>query len=189
MTTWRLIVSIPILDALGVDENHETGLFFGPLDALLQEAGIRECALVHHMGHANERSRGDSRILDWPDVTWTLVRDTEDPASARFFKAFGRGVDVPEMKLEYNPNTHRLAVEGSESRADAKVKAALAAICRVLTDAPLSGREIEKLVMTDEEHTQKVVRRALSTGKKTSVLCKERNAGRGGGWLYSGDDW
>ena len=48
----------PILDALGVDENHETGLFFGPLDALLQEAGIRECALVHHMGHANERSRG-----------------------------------------------------------------------------------------------------------------------------------
>ena len=118
-------------------------------------------------------------------MTWTLVRDTEDPASARFFKAFGRGVDVPEMKLEYNPNTHRLAVEGSGSRADAKVKAALAAICRVLTDAPLSGREIEKLVMTDEEHTQKVVRRALSTGTKTSVLCKERNAGRGGGWLYS----
>ena len=69
----------PVLDALGLDENHETGQFLGAFDALLYEAGIPDACLVHHMGHANERSRGDSRLVDWPDSTLKLVRDGDEP--------------------------------------------------------------------------------------------------------------
>jgi RecA-family ATPase len=64
----------PILDALGLDENKDAGKFYVAFDALLKEAGIPEAFVVTHMGHTGERARGDSRNLDWPDVTWNLVR-------------------------------------------------------------------------------------------------------------------
>jgi hypothetical protein len=59
--------------------------------------------VVHHMGHAAERSRGDSRLLDWPDALWKIVRDKDDeddtgmddPQGSRYFSAYGRDVDVP----------------------------------------------------------------------------------------------
>lgn len=124
----------PVLDALGLDENHETGTFLVALDALLHDADVPEALIVHHMGHANERARGDSRLLDWPDVNWTLVRESADPASARFLKAYGRDVDVGETRLSYNSGTRRLGVVGG-SRVDAKRQTAEQAVLRVLKEA------------------------------------------------------
>ncbi|ORV69864.1 AAA family ATPase [Mycobacterium gordonae] len=86
----------PVLDALGLDENHDAGRFLVAFDALLAEAGIGNALIVQHMGHANERARGDSRLQDWPDAIWRLVRETDQPDSARFFTAHGRDVDVAE---------------------------------------------------------------------------------------------
>src|SRR5262249_22490307 len=60
----------PILDAIGLDENHDVGRFCVALDELLKEAAIPEAIIITHMGHQNERARGDSRNLDWPDATW-----------------------------------------------------------------------------------------------------------------------
>ena len=74
----------PILDALGLDEHHDAGRFLVALDALLREAAIPDCLVVHHFGHVGERSRGDSRMRDWPDVEWRLVRQDEEPSSVRY---------------------------------------------------------------------------------------------------------
>ena len=81
---------------------------------------------MHHMGHQglNPLHAAILRLRDWPDVEWTLVREGEDPAGARFLKAYGRGVNVPDMYLSYNDETRRLAVEGG-TRKDAKAMAAL----------------------------------------------------------------
>jgi hypothetical protein len=79
-----------------LDEHRDAGRFLVALDALLTEAGIPDALVVHHMGHVNERARGDSRMRDWPDVEWRLVRQDENPASARFLSAYGCDVDVPE---------------------------------------------------------------------------------------------
>jgi hypothetical protein len=53
------------------------------------------------MGHGQERSRGDSRLLDWPDVNWKIVKESqsetdpdEAPGDRRFFSALGRDVNV-----------------------------------------------------------------------------------------------
>ncbi len=62
----------PALDSLGLDEHREAGRFLVAFDELLQEAGIPEALVVHHFGHGPERSRGDSRLRDWPDVEWRL---------------------------------------------------------------------------------------------------------------------
>lgn len=77
----------PVLDSLGLDENHDTGRVLVALDELAASAGVGEFALIHHMGHAGERSRGDSRLRDWPDAELRIVRADDDPASPRFFTA------------------------------------------------------------------------------------------------------
>lgn len=110
----------PVLDALGLSEDKEAGRFLVAFDALLAEAGVPEAVMVHHMGHGGERSRGDSRLRDWPDVEWRLVRDVppgeEDPAAERFFTAFGRDVAVPEGRVLMDETTRHLTFEPDVDR-------------------------------------------------------------------------
>lgn len=65
----------PVLDALGLSEDKDAGRFLVAFDELLAEAVAGEALAVTHMGHQNERARGDSRLLDWPDALWKIVRD------------------------------------------------------------------------------------------------------------------
>jgi hypothetical protein len=103
----------PILDAFGLDENTDTGRVLVALDALVDAAGVSELIVVHHMGHNGERSRGSSRLRDWPDVEWKLVKeDPDDPSSRRYFSAHGRDVEVLESALDYDPATRRLTIAG-----------------------------------------------------------------------------
>jgi hypothetical protein len=163
----------PILDAFGLDENRDAGQFFVAFDALLDEAGINDALLVQHMGHANERARGDSRQQDWPDATWRLVRETDEPHSPRYFTAYGRDVDVPEGRLGFDPVTRRLTyAEGS--RGDAKTEAALKTLIAILAEHTqtggegLSGRDIEATV--DGEHPQKAIRAAAKLAVKRGLV-------------------
>jgi hypothetical protein len=117
----------PILDALGLDENHDAGKFLVAFDTLLKDAGIGDAAVIHHMGHNSERARGDSRLLDWPDVIWKLVRANDDPASNRFFSAYGRDVDIPEGQIGYDADTGHMTFDQGANRRDAKQTQAKAA--------------------------------------------------------------
>jgi hypothetical protein len=111
----------PALDALGLSEDKDAGRFLVALDELMAEAGVQELVVVHHMGHSNERSRGDSRILDWPDALWKIVKEkAEDHGSARFFSAYGRDVSHPESRLAFDSENRHLSLAGGsrhESRA------------------------------------------------------------------------
>jgi len=129
----------PFLDALGLSEDKDAGRFLEALDELTTEAGIDETLVVHHMGHNNERSRGDSRILDWPDAVWKLVSDHDD----RYFSAYGRDVAQGELRLGFEPLERRLAIEGG-SRRDRRLDDAFEEIREVLVAAsePLSGRQV-----------------------------------------------
>ena len=60
----------PVLDALNLKEATEAGRFLVAFDELLDEPCIPEAGIAHHMGHVGERSRGDSRLRDWPDAEW-----------------------------------------------------------------------------------------------------------------------
>lgn len=109
----------PLLAANGIDEIDNAGIarILGALDTLKAEAGADEMQVVHHMGHNGERSRGASRLRDWPDVEWKLVREDAGgaeppPDAARFFSAEGRDVAVVESQLSYDPVTRRLTLKG-----------------------------------------------------------------------------
>jgi hypothetical protein len=162
----------PVLDALGLDEQHDAGRFLVAFDALLTEAAIPEALVVHHMGHGAERSRGDSRLRDWPDVEWRLMRRDEDAASPRFITAYGRDVDVHECRLVYDRETRRLTL-GDGSRRDERVGVALAAAVNVLIGQAegLSGRAVAE-ALEDSEHSRDTVYAALRLGVKNGTLTK-----------------
>lgn len=171
----------PILDAFGLDENRDAGRFLVHFDAMLESAGIRDALLVHHMGHAGERSRGDSRLLDWPDANWRLLReDPEDPASDRYFSAFGRDVAVPEGRLTFDQATQHIRyVPGS--RGDAQTEAALSAVIEVLADDAksggpgMSGRAIEGALI-GVDHTQKAIRNAVKLAERQGLVMRAKGS-------------
>jgi hypothetical protein len=138
----------PVLDALGLDEDKEAGRLCVAFDELLAAADVAEGLVVHHMGHQGERSRGSSRLRDWPDVEWKLVRQDDDPASARYFSAYGRDVDVPETALRYDLATRRLDAVGG-TRQDSKARALVPAVLDVLAEAdgPLTTRALVDLLL------------------------------------------
>lgn len=134
----------PVLDALGLDENRETGKFLGPFDQLLAEAGCRDAVIAHHMGHQNERARGDSRIVGWSDGNWKVVRHEEAGEAPKFFFSakVRDGDDVPEGLLSYDASTGHLMYAGgnrSEAKAAGAVEKKLGEILDVLADHEVSG--------------------------------------------------
>jgi hypothetical protein len=181
----------PVLDALGLDENREAGRFLVPFDALLYEAGISEAFLIHHMGHANERSRGDSRLQDWPDAIWRLVRENEQPDSARFFSAYGRDVDVPEGRLEYNEATRRLSLTGGsrkQQKAADNEAEARDALVQLMADHYLGqltdeqGKPLELTMTTNTVKAQLHERHAVANRRADTALkqCGPRAKGGSG---------
>lgn len=164
----------PVLDAIGLDEHRDAGRFLVAFDGLLADAGVPEAAVVHHMGHTGERSRGDSRIRDWPDVEWRLVRLDDDPGSPRYVSAFGRDVEQEEAQLAYDETKRHLSLIGG-NRQQAGARAALNAVLVLVDEEPrLSGNEIEKRLGSGSDHTQKAIREALKIGLREHLLAFEK---------------
>jgi hypothetical protein len=125
----------PILDALNLSEDKDASKFLTGFDAMTAEAGVADAMVIHHMGHTGERARGDSGILGWGDALWKMVRKDDDPASQRYFSAFGRDVEVQESELTYNPITRALTITGG-SRKQTAAERALYVIGKHLKENP-----------------------------------------------------
>ena len=100
---------------LGIEENDNAAVraFCEALHTFALDLGVDGLALAHHAGHTGERSRGASAWRDWPDVYATLTRSDQEDDPARYLSALGRGVDVPESRLTFDPATRLLSMAGS----------------------------------------------------------------------------
>ena len=132
----------PVLSAMGLDENREADKFLYPLTDMLAAAGVRDMLVDHHMGHHNERARGDSSMLGWSDATWKLVfGDTDATKHLRYFatdKVRDAEELVPEGELTLEQDTRRLtyaAVSRKESAANTAVETKAREIAEVLAEA------------------------------------------------------
>jgi hypothetical protein len=167
----------PVLDSLGLSEDKDAGRFLVAFDELLTDAQVPEAMVVHHMGHSGERSRGDSRLRDWPDAEWKLVRSgtegVDDPAAPRYFSAYGRDVDVTEQRLALHDDGRRLYIAGG-SRRDAALEDALSALLSVVEERPgMSTRDLREAVPGRAEVVDKARDDALGRG-----LIEVRQEGR-----------
>jgi AAA domain len=169
----------PILDALGLDENRDAGRLLMAIDELLSEAVVPEALIVHHMGHSGERSRGDSRIIDWPDAKWKLVRENPDlENSPRYFSAYGRDVYQAESLLEFNSETRRLALVGG-NRKDASSTRLLEPLLEILrgSEDGMSGRQLDD-AMVDAGHGRNASRDARQYAVKNGQVVTEPGKAR-----------
>jgi hypothetical protein len=164
----------PTLDALGLSEDKDAGRFLVAFDELLTSAGVSEAVVIHHAGHAGERSRGDSRLRDWPDAEWRLVREKgEDdgepqPDARRFFAAFGRDVDVPEGLLSFDPVSRRLRFDGG-SRKEAAADRLVPELLDYLASNPgATGRQIENALVPP--NGRNAIRQALKRATRAGVI-------------------
>lgn len=161
----------PILDALGLSEDKDAGRVLVAFDALLAEAGADEGLVVTHMGHQNERARGDSRLLDWPDALWTIVRKDNDEQRLNYFAALGRDVHLAEGLMNFDAATRHLSYAGG-SRKESTARAAMPELMALVRQEPgeLSKNAAEKRLMTDHGIPQKVTRDAIKIAVENGDL-------------------
>jgi hypothetical protein len=166
----------PVLDALGLSEDKDAGRFLnGGFDPLRVEAGVPNSMVIHHMGHAGDRARGDSSMLGWGDLWRVIRRDPDDPASERFFSAYGRDIDVPEGTLEFNGATRHLSLKKG-SKADAEAMADWQLIkpwIKANQPVPSQNKVVKAFGRTQEENepiTERRVRKALRWGSRIGEL-------------------
>lgn len=169
----------PCLDALGLDENRDAGTFLVAFDELVAESGCSDAVMVHHMGHQNgesgdkERSRGDSRLLDWPDVLWKIVKNNEDENDdSRYFSAMGRDVNVEESRLLWNAQDRSLFIRGG-SRTDVSAANAIPDVMDYLAKPECSagvGQNAIERAMKPFGHGRNRVRSALRQATQSAAL-------------------
>lgn len=181
----------PLLAALNVDENNnsEVARFFGLWSETLALADVGDDLIVHHTGHAGQRSRGAARFLDEPDALWTISKDTAvdedgddiyEAIEPRFFKATGRDVEQPEQSLEFNSSNGELSLgTGNRKviRAATKKAAAQARVLAAIDDGNRSKRTIIKVSGNEKENAE-----ALDDLVMSGILWLEKV---GGAHLYS----
>lgn len=121
-------VSVLVVDPFGrafqgeENSNTEVSRWLESLDVIKQQAGVTDLFMSAHFGRAQhkegaEHARGATRIDDWTDVRWVLVKNGE----RRYFYADGRDVSLEERQLEFDPESLRLYVSGGSRREEREV--------------------------------------------------------------------
>jgi hypothetical protein len=155
----------PVLASLGLDENSNADIaqFFSWWSQVLAEAGVIDDLVVHHTGHAGQRSRGASRLLDEPDAVWTLTRDADEGTGEfsridpiRYLSVYGRDVDMAAEALSFDPATRSLKLTG-QNKAQVKEQSLDDLIAAVMKSGiPMSRSAIRDAVVARGGSNNKV---------------------------------
>ena len=185
----------PVLASLALDENSnaDVALFFAWWSEALGLAGVADDLVVHHTGHAGERSRGASRLLDEPDAIWTLTKmkdtdgDEADPigmAGPRFLAAYGRDVDLIAEGLAFDSATGGLTLTG-KGRAATKSNDYEQRIARIFADQiPRTRSAICLEVGGDRNNCWDSALRMIETGALVDTGIKVSGRAK---YFYSGE--
>lgn len=159
----------------GVDENSNTEVApaLNALDEIRHRAGVDAgCVLATHTGRAahgkdaeraTERTRGASRLDDWPDALWVYTRDE---AGSRFLSATGRDVELAESRLAFDQVSRRLTlVEEGQSRSQARVDGLVRSVVDYVHSHPgCTAREIQAEMHGNKDALGKAARKAIEDG-------------------------
>jgi hypothetical protein len=148
--TWIIDPAVKAMIGWGDEnDNHAVTMFTDILDEIKEKAGVSELIIAHHTGRAEmaqgaERARGATRWDDWPDSRWIL---TMLPGmNTRFIRMTGRGADLPECALSYDPALRRVALVGQgdplagASRATAADSALRGQVLDFIAENPGQGK-------------------------------------------------
>ncbi|MDR3658505.1 MAG: AAA family ATPase [Mycobacterium sp.] len=157
------------------DENSSTEFnkWWLRLEHIAREAGLKLVVVVHHTGHANERSRGTSAMMGNPDVLLSYTHagnlGEKAPSNLRYLSAIGRDVDLPSTEINWEADTNTLFCTNSgTTRVQAKsdVKARQVAVAVWESDAPLKVGDLYAALGwhsggTESKENARAVKRAV----------------------------
>lgn len=177
----------PVLASLGLDENSNADVaqFFAWWSEALTLAGVRDDVVVHHAGHAGQRSRGASRLLDEPDAVWTLTREMDEGGEfsplepTRYLSAYGRDVELQPEALAFELSTRRLALTG-KGKAEIKGDRRVAEVLAAFDGGPMSKNAIKLKVGGKGSTTGQLIDQMVADG----VLEQVSKAPNGYALLY-----
>lgn len=155
------------------NDNGEVSVFTDALDEIKQRANVPDLFLTHHFGRkeheqGQEHGRGATRLDDWADSRWLLTRQ----GNQRFLRIEGRGIELPETGLDWDPSGRLLV--GTGTRLEAKLEAKRSnlekttqrVISAVRAKPGLSTRGIqEALKGTSKATVGKGIKRAIESGQ------------------------
>ena len=124
----------PVMDASGLDENHDAGRFLEAFDALLVDAGIPEALVVHHMGHTADALAVISRACGTGPMSsgGSCARTMRSLSSPRTSPPSGATSTSPKVPARLQPSPAGLTIAGGSRAVTRKTAAALAAVLDVL---------------------------------------------------------
>lgn len=187
----------PVLAAHGLveDSNSDVARFFAWWSEALTDGGVDDDLICHHAGHAGERSRGASRLLDEPDAIWTITRtktqqvddDIIPVDQHRFLTAYGRDVDLPESALKFHGDTGLLELLSDNpnqirrNHNDQVIEQRVLVALRDIEESgdTASGKKVEDRATGKGVH----IRAALNRLARRGVIYEE-DLGPGRGTLY-----
>lgn len=169
-------IAVWIIDPLSKlyrgEENSSTefNAWWTTLEDIMRRAGVRVTVIVHHSGHGGEgRARGTSAMMGNPDALLEYRHSGDHgelpPNSKRYLKAFGRRVNQPEIRLDWDPATGQLYVdEGGGSRADDRKRTMAVKAWSALKTAPAN-----QLPMNQGQLLEAMGRRAKGKNNKDAI--------------------
>ena len=115
----RLIVDpvAPLIAACGLNiaDPKDTQMFLNAMERICREAGVREVVYITHVGKSDakaddgaETALGSERWESAVDAIWVMGKEKE--SGERWFRAEGRDVDVPEMRILHDEKTGQLSL-------------------------------------------------------------------------------
>lgn len=155
------------------NSNVDVSTWTDTLDVIKRKSGVKQVVMPVHTGrpslggNADVRARGATRLDDWADVRWLLVRDEQ--TGARFFRAHGRDVDLDEEELQMDPATRRLKMAGWD-RHQHRIRTFTAAAVRAVTDAGPAGMSRTELAAALPDMPRPEVKRAIDSAVASRLL-------------------
>lgn len=149
------------------NSNSDAGRVLETLDVIKERAEVLDLFLATHTGRgiegkaSNNRTRGATRLDDWPDALWTLEKD----GSNRWFSAIGRDVGIEQpLRVDFNKESWSLsAVEADRTVTSAAETANL--LRQWIRDHPGANRTtLDKQVSGGKERVEAGLKYAVEMG-------------------------
>lgn len=155
-------------------DNDEVKAFLLMLDEFKLLSGVKHLAMAVHAGNDTRKPRGATTLQDHPDALWFIDKD---PSGTRYFRAYGRDVEIEEGALSFDPATSSLSFGGASRRAVTNSRLEDATYKAIQGNEGCTGSYLDEEVRGNKSQ-KATARKALVTAGRVRIELGPNNSRR-----------